>query len=466
MSTNHSWAFLRLFFGLLILVSVFISLNFSQVSAYEENKPVPTTEADQLPPAQSEIFLCTEEYKPNSVLVEAKPTNEKLTAGAALHFTGKVENTNTFPITNGQVSVKIYQVTKSDNDQKNTRTNLVDSLIAVDNVTLPALATKPIEFNWQSLPTLAAGDYEVVFFFTTNQRFEHFGSPTIEGQDGSRANFTVEGGANQAVFFNRSSINLNNKKYEFGGELPIFEREEIVYVQAELVNPSLEEKTVEINWKTSNWGKVTPEGVPITDKQYVTLKPGAKYQVSYMPFHLGGAVTLVEGELKDGDSKSILQVQFTRANVEDARIIFPAIKDYPLRLNKEVEVFACVEAVGPTLVPDATLDLKVSDRKGNELFSTSGSVPAINESFGFRDNFISNKDSNAFTLKATLRSGDKILDVAEINYDCQVMDPDNCKREGKSLPERIPLIAVIVGLAGLLLLLRFYQGRKNHIIAE
>ena len=463
MSTNYSWASLKLFFGLLILTSVFISFNFSQVLAYEAELIGPPEEI-----TQPEIFLCSQEYKPNSVVVEAKPTNEKLTAGAILHFTGEVENTNIFPITDGQVRIKIYQVSKSANDQKYTRTNLVDSLIAVDHVTLSAFATKPIEFNWQSLPTLASGDYEVAFFFTTNQRFDHFGSPTIEGQDGAKASFTVEGGVNQTVFFNRSSINLNNKKYEFGGVLPIFEREEIVYIQAELVNPSLEEKTVEINWKTSNWGKVTPEGVPITDKQYVTIKPGAKYQVSYMPFHLGGAVTVVEGELKDGNNKSIIQVQFTRANVEDARIVFPAIKDYPLRSNKEVEVFACVEAIGPTLVPNATLDLKVADRKGNELFSTSGSVPAINESFGLLDTFVSGKDSNVFTLKATLRSGDKILDVAVINYDCQVLDPNNCKREGRGLLERTLFFAVIVGSAGLLLLLllRFYRGRRNHIIAE
>lgn len=463
MTTYISRAYPKLIFALFVILFGGGFVFTLAVSAQEES----AIAAPESVPAIDQ-FVCSDFYRENSVTLTVTANGDTAATDNPLTFTGEVENTNSYPIVEGEVWVKIYQVENASDTKKRKRTNLVGYFKAVDDVSIKAFSKTPINFSWTPPTSLVSGDYDATYYFVSSDHFYLSGLPYLDSVEGPYSTFKVKGAVDQTVYFDRTSVKLNNVPYDFSAKNPsVYGREEILYIQANLLNPTIEEKTVELNFKTSVWGG--EKGLEtVIDKQYVVIKPGSMYAVSHMPLNYGGAVTLVEAEVKDGDSVSLFQTLFERRDLQDAMITFASIDEYPLKAEKSRKIFACVEGISNLGILKLDLSLRLFDKNGQEVFSEKKPVSLMAEPSVMMADFMVNKASGDFSLEATLTSGEVVLDKVVLNYACDAINSGKCKGRFV-LPDQKYFLGAIVGVAGLLLLIMYFRHRRkhsNHIIAE
>ncbi len=265
MSTIIGRASAKLIFALLVsFLGLFYIVNAEEgveegVSAPEVVAPSPASDTSQQANETAVTdgrFLCSDQYRRNSIGVNIYTNHSTVVAGTPLSFTGEIENKNSYPITSGEVWVKVYQVENASDATKRKRTNQVAYFKAIDNLTIKAYAKEAVNFSWTPSAGLLGGDYDATYHFLSNDHFYHFGLPYLDEQGGSYTTFKVEGTDQGTVYFDRESIKLNNVPYDFSATTPAqFGDQEIVFVQGALVNPTAEERLVEVTWKTSAWGQ-------------------------------------------------------------------------------------------------------------------------------------------------------------------------------------------------------------------
>ncbi|MCR4285458.1 MAG: hypothetical protein NUW00_01030, partial [Candidatus Kaiserbacteria bacterium] len=119
------------------------------------------------PPAQPTSIPgtvnCFDYYHCGSVQVDAYPTLAQTIPGVPLTFVGKIKNSNTYPIVDGQVYAKIFHK-ETGRDEGLTHQNgypAVDFFLVKDNINVLAQSEEDITFDWKVPYGTKGGDYEI-----------------------------------------------------------------------------------------------------------------------------------------------------------------------------------------------------------------------------------------------------------------------------------------------------------------
>ncbi len=426
---------------------------------------------------------CFDYYHFGSVQVDVSPTiTEDIPAGKPITFKGKIINNNPYPVVDGQVYVKIFKKDTVSNSLLTANGYpIVDFFLVKDSISLAGNKEQDISFDW-NVPSGAGGEYQAAFYFTSAHRYNLLGLSFTDDVTGNKANFSVKGtkGALLPVAFDKNTILLNKTAYHPATFLQHFTKDAPVTVYATLKNSENIAKDVEVTWITSKWDGILASHEQKRETIKVTLQPKESKKISYTAPVVTSSVTFLQGEVKDGDAKSILHIRFVRDGYEEVRTNFPGIMKYPLVEGESSTVFSCVHSTNAPIVDNNTLTLTLTDESGEVLHTYTYTGSITGDMMGVKDSFIPKKSLATFSLTAKLEHGGIVVDQVTMKYDCNMIDKSQCPSkeptpvvpQNNTLPNNTiiysALISILVlgGVAGGIYIIRRKKTTYNRGAGE
>lgn len=420
-----------------------------------------------------EAISCFDYYHFGSVQVDVAPTLEQTLPGTPLRFAGTIRNANEYPIVDGQVWVKIFKIDEA--SEALTKQNgypLVDFLLVKDDLIIGANTERAIDFEYLVPSNMAGGEYEAAFYFTSAQRFNLLGLSFTDDVTGNKAPFRIVSAVSPVVL-NKNTVLLNTTLFRFAAPPPHFTKDESVTAHVELVNPSTEQRIVEVTWITSKWDGILESNEVKRETSAIVLAPNETKLLSYTPPLIETSVTFVQAILKDADAKSMLHIRFVRDGYEDIRINFPSITKYPLRAGAENTLFSCVHSTNEPLVSDNTLILTLNDSAGNVVHTYTYTGDVTGDMMGLKSTFTPDTDLTTFSLTATLAHKGVVVDEVTQTYDCTILDPEHCLKEAvhaavdtDTTSRTMYIIVLSMMILTLFSSVAVYQRRKKNTLSD
>jgi hypothetical protein len=391
---------------------------------------------------------CFDYYTFGSVQTEFAASVSNATAGTPVTFGGTLTNRNPYPIVQGKLIVKIFRV---EGGQKNVQgPDVVDEFTAKDNVVIPANGSLPISFDWKIPAYAETGKYKAVTFFTVADKFNLLGLTFTDDIVGNSAGFSVLGnpGSEKTVMFDKDQVTINDREYYFAAFPPRIAQDADAAIVAKLANGTESAQDIQVKWKAYAWDAQGPGNLISEYEEKIHIDPKSSADVRYVVADKSHPVYYVVAEATYRDTKSIIGMRFVRGGIIRSRINFPSVLQYPLTKGSEATVFSCMHSMSDFPVMDGRLTLVLSDRYGKDFHSYEYRGKITGDMMGVKDSFIPEKNHNDFTLTTKLFQGDELVDSAVIDYDCRVLDPDNCSNAMmKVIIGTIVLLAIaIVGM--------------------
>lgn len=372
---------------------------------------------------------CFDHYRFGSVQVDVSPTLASTVPGTTLGFTGKIKNDNEYPIVAGEVYAKIFL--KKQQDDALTHQNgyaLVDQFVVKDDIVLRAQGEQEVSFTWQVPNTAEAGDYQIAFYFNSAKRYNLLGLSFTDDVTGNTADFSVKGATGTAVTFDKNAVTLNKSQYRFAAFPPHFTKDEPVTAEVKLVNPKDQDVAVAVTWKLYMWDGLREEARQDMKQEVILVKAKETKTLSYAVKPINSSVSYLVAEVKDRDTKSLLDIRFVRDGIEETRINFPSIETYPLKTGEEAKLFSCVHSTNQPVVNGNTLLLTLRDEVGNVIRNYQYQGDITGDMMGLADSFTPDKTYANFTLTATLERGGKLIEEVVQKYDCEKIDASLCPK--------------------------------------
>jgi hypothetical protein len=364
----------------------------------------------------------------------------------------------------GAVYVKIF---RKQADQDKTHANgffLQDQFFAVEDISLAAKGSKEITFDWKVPNYAVSGDYRVAAFFTSAKKFNLLGLTFTDDVVGNIFDFTVKGENDKNVEFDKNNVDVNDNNYHFAAFPSRSSKDEDISVKANLVNSTDTTQIVPVTWTLYYWDGQQEQNIIDVKKETISLNPGETKNLEYKIQDKNHPVYFLVAEADYKDDKSILDIRTAREGIDQTRINFPSVTKYPLKAGESNTLFVCAHNSGMSDVVDNNkLTVSILDQNKKEIHAYTYTGKISGAMMGLKDDFVPNENYDNFYIKSELYTDGKLVDSAEMKYDCQKINPEKCqgrtinqKKSPLSLSVAIGLIFFLVGIAVIILY------RKNH----
>jgi len=177
----------------------------------------------------------------------------------------------------------------------------------------------------------------------------------------------------------------------------------------------------------------------------------------------------VEADYKD--VKSILDIRYVNQDAQQTRINFPAVTAFPLKKGATETVFSCLHNSGSAdMVGNNKFVMDLLDQNGKPIHSYTYTGDISGAMMGVKDEFVPNKDYDKFSLVAKLYTDGKLVDSAEMKYDCSLINPAKCSQvsasSGNTLRSMLIIFIIILTVIGLIAVLvrKLKSSRPNNSI--
>ncbi len=374
---------------------------------------------------------CFDYYHFGSVVIDISPSLSETIPGATLHFSGTITNQNTYPLTDLDLYVKIFRQQDKEEDVLKNGHNLVAQFVAVDNISIDAEGNKEFSFDWPVPSGTIPGDYTISTYAMTNEAYNLSGLSFTDDVTGASTQFKISGEEQDSFAWDKNKVTMNDASFRFASMIPIFAKDEAVTITAPYVNNTKTDKVVLVMWKQYSWDGLREQALIDVRSDTFTVPAGSTKSFSYEATDYKGAVTYVVAEAISEGVNSILDMRFARTGVEQARINFPSLTNFPLVKDQPNAVFSCLHVVGPDTLAEATLDLTLTDKDGAVISQNKYEGSVTSAMMGVRYDFMPTQNYDQVTLIATLTRGGVTEDVGKVTYDCQSINANKClSKEG------------------------------------
>ena len=369
---------------------------------------------------------CSDWYTFGSVTADIKASKAEALPGDTLTFEGTVANTNSYPLADGVLYVKIFK-RNDDSFLTGFGNNVVDQFMIEDNVLVTANGSTNTSFTWRVPQGAEGGEYYAAYFFSTSDRYHLMGLPYSDEVVGSRTEFAVTSNNNETVAFVKSQTTLDGASYSFSAEAPSVMATEPVIITTAITNPTGQPKTLPLQWTQYAWDASSKDNLRNTKTEVITLAPNETKTFSYTVKQQRESAVYVIATTQDGESKSIVNMYYTQEGVQDARITMPGVSMFPLKAGEEATLFACASAAKGATINGATFTLSLKDSVGNEVRSYTYNGDITDSVGGYGEVFTPTQAHNFLVLTATLAKDGAVLETVSVTYDCNSIDPASCQ---------------------------------------
>lgn len=428
----------------------------------------------QAQPQADGVTNCFDYYKFGSVEVNLQAGNADSLSGTSVTFSGNIKNTNSYPIVDGAVYVKIFRKSTGPNAAKlqSQGLDLVDQSFVMKDINLDAKKSAPISFTWK-IPSLAlSGDYQVATYFVSQNKFNLLGLSFTDDIVGNTAPFKVTGQQNAGLFFDKNAVRVANDKYNFAAFTPKVDKSKPVKIDFNLVNTFKTKVEGKVHYTVYSWDALKNENVVTVSEAPVVVEAGKTLPLSYTVDDSKHPVYYVVIEADYKDSKSIIDVRFTRDGIDVPRLNFVGLNSYPLTANSKF--FACMYNSGTdTKVDNSKMVLTLKDKDGKNLdtYTYTGDIT------GTVMGVVKTIDSSVFKgvksgqladaiVTADLYQNGALVDSARMVYDCSHLNPSLCQIEAltktNSTRNFVTSAVIILAIIVLLIALAAYHGHLHR----
>jgi hypothetical protein len=430
--------------------------------------------AQEAPVAEPEAVVgdtpltCSDWYTFGSVRADIKASKAEALPGETLTFEGTVANANTYPFVDGTLYVKIF----SRNDDAflaGFGNNVVDQFVVEDDIRLAAQGSHQTSFTWKVPNNAVGGEYYVAYFFSTADRYHLMGLPYSDEVIGNRTEFAVTQNNNETVTFAKEQTVINGESYSFAGDAPEIDITEPTVITTAITNPTDVPKTLPLQWTQYAWDASSKDNLRNTKTEVITLAPNETKTFAYTVMTQRESAVYVSATTQDGESKSILNVYYTQAGTQDARITMPGVSAFPLKAGEASTLFACARAANGVTIEGATLTLTLKDSAGNGIhtYTYQGNIEDTEGAYG--EAFTPAQTYNFAVLTATIEKDGAVLETMSTTYDCNRIDPSSCQSNAvgatwfDALSKHLTtLLLVIGGLILVLIAVVMWKKRNRH----
>lgn len=411
--------FISALFALTLIFS-----NSSHILAQEEDSV--TLEAPAVTEEVETPLNCFDWYTFGSVSADIKASKAEALPGDALSFDGTLTNANSYPLTDGVLYVKIFK-RNDDAFLAGFGNSVVDQFVVSEDIILAAKGSANTSYNWQVPKNAGGGEYYAAYFFTTSERYHLMGLPYSDEVVGSRTEFKITLNNNAPVTFTKEDTTLDGEPYSFAKEAPQVNATDGVEITTTITNPTDQPKTLPLQWTQYAWDASSKENLRNTKTEVISLAANETKTFSYTVKEQRESTVYVTATTQDGESKSIINMYYTQAGGQDARITLPGVSAFPLKAGEVTTLFACAKAAAGTTLQGATLTLSLKDSAGNDIhtYTYQGDIGDTEGAYG--ETFTPAQAYNFAVLTATIQKDGAVLETVSITYDCNRIDPNTCQ---------------------------------------
>jgi hypothetical protein len=392
-----------------------------------------TPTAPKLSPAN-----CFDEglYSFQSVQVSVGPEHESYGPGANIKFSGEIRNDNPYPVVDGNVFVRI---SKDNENYIYEGFNIQDEFIALSNVVVDASSTLPVSFSWTVPDGLGKGEYRADYFFSVGKKFNLGGLPFTNEIVIGYSNFAINSSTETEFMFDRSKTTVNGNKYNHIGALPRITKNQKIDIKQPVSNFSENEKKLDVKYELYYWDSLDKKDLVSAKGEVITVPANSSATLSYEIPNSLESVYYVKITAFDGKTSSIVNVRVS-SNVENSRINYPAITNFPLTEGESFNLFSCYHNVYGESA-DNVLSLALYDKKGEVVYQDSYKTTMVTAMSAVATKLTATRDYTELKLKAEIKNKDgAILDSYETEYKCSDIKSEKCRQlilsglKAKSLP--------------------------------
>jgi len=426
--------------------------------------------------AKTEEVNCFDYYNFGSVKVPIQGETSSVAPGQNLLISGLIINDNPYPVVDGSVFVKVFRLNSDKELDYYHGGNLVDKFFAAEKILIDANSSKKLDFYWKVPTNALPGDYEIAVFFMVSKKFNLLGLPFTDDVVGSKFRFMVKSD-NVGVYLDKNSVKLNGEPHKFIGFPPKFGKDESVKVESFLVNETDKNAEVIVKWKLYSWDSISNDNLIYEKIEKVRLAPLSKLNLVHVINDKSNPVNVLSVEAQYLDTHSILEIRFVREGLENARINFVSLGKFPIDANEPGDFFACVHSTGlDEAIENGRLEMSAYDYDGKEIGKLSYSGKITGNIMGFKSEIVPEKRLVVAKLVANLYVNERLVDSANLNYDCSEINPEKCilpkKKEppGKVVKEKdytkiilFAVLAIISIIALVFLVFRKFRGEVVNV---
>lgn len=384
----------------------------------------PTILLEEKVSLSDEIVDCFEYYTFNSIQTDIISTSTIFNAKETINFNGFIYNNNPYPVVEGQLYIKIF---KKDYEGKNPNgPDVVDQFVALEDISISANGVRKISFNWKIPEYIESGNYRIASFFVVDGKFNLLGLNFTDDIVGNTFDFEIVG-KDKIVYFDKSSVKINDKKFYFAAFPPQISQEEKAIIETSLVNNTDVDENISVITKIYKWDSMHPSNFVREISNNVFVKSNSSSTLGVEVGEIDSSVFFIIEEMQYKDTKSILNIRFVRPEVDKIRLNFPSIMEYPIKENSTSTIFSCMHNSGTSqVVHGGKLKLEVINKLGSVVGeyiydgAITGSMMAV------KSNFFSKKELKDFSIRAQLWQDDKIVDESVLKYSCKKITPGEC----------------------------------------
>jgi len=409
----------------------------------------------------SEVVSCFDYYTFGSIEADMTSQTSNVVSGMNMEFFGNIKNKNPYPIIQGTLYVKIF---KNVGGEKNSNgPDVVDEFVVLDNLNIPANGSIPVDFSWNVPAYAQTGDYQLVTFFTSDQKFNLLGLSFTDDIVGNSFNFSVSG-EDAGVMFDKTSVMINDNPYYFAAYPPRISEDMEATFTLSVDNTTNQTQSTQIKWKLYRWDAMNPDNLIREFSTATNIDPNSSVQVEFLIPEKEEPVYYLVGELMYQDSKSIVGIRFVREGVDRVRLNFPSINSYPLVKGEQTTLFTCLHNSGQSpQVPNNKVVLEIQDERGRVIESYTYEGEVTGDMMAVKKDFVPKVNLDVFSVKASLYTDNKLVDESIMKYDCKLIDPTKCTGTNW-LQTMISLIGGLILLSLIWLLIKKYKTKQNLIL--
>jgi len=347
-------------------------------------------------------------------------------AGTEVEFTVKLTNNNPYPVVDANVYVKLFRERPAQ-EQSAQLAHLVDQFQAIEGVTIPASTTREHTFTYDIPAALPSGEYKMVTFVSTAERYNLLGLPFTDDVIGDSTTLTIVGDQEGMVQWDRDQVLVDLQQHFFASFIPEVSPTEPVRISAPIHNELDTPIDGQLTWKVYHWDQQNQANLIDTTSRPISIAAGDTIPATFTLENTDHAVYVVVGEVEYEGATSLINVRFARTDISEIRLNYPGVMSYPLVEGEENTLFSCVHSASSfNLVPDSRLDLTLSDAQGNEIHSYTYEGSVSSAMMGVANTFVPQQSYDTFTLSAALYQNDTLVEEVSFHYDCTELSDDVC----------------------------------------
>lgn len=399
------------------------SFVFSPVAASAEMLPPPPPE-QEFPEGLSSCF---DYYTFGSIPVSLEGGTDTVAAGTDMVLAGKVRNDNSYPVSGLKIYAKLLQI---DTEEKTVDgPDVVDDFLVSDTVafgeeypskgfTLLPDEEKNFTLSYSLPAALKDGIYRVALYVIANDRFNMTGLSFTDDVIGTNYGFTVVGGGDGTLRFERSSFTVGGEKHHFVAFPTSMRDTGATRVEGVVTNDASAALSGMLMWTLYRWDQRRDAQMIETRTIPVSVAAGGSLPVTFDVNDERYTVYQLVGRLVTDRGTSIINVRMKQPGANEPRINFQGITEKDGALT----AFACVHNTGDAkMLEDTKVVLSVSSSGylGREFAKKTyfGSVPGQIAALSMPVSIFMPEKSILITT--TLERGGKVVDSVTSKYSCQ-----------------------------------------------